>query len=46
MSLLEEQDRERIIKVVNTLDFTDKKVKEEISNGGVTPSAIIIDPYV
>jgi hypothetical protein len=30
LSLLDEQDQERIIKVVDTLDFTDKKVKNEI----------------
>jgi len=27
MSLLEERDQERIIRAVDTLDFTDKKVK-------------------
>jgi c-di-GMP-related signal transduction protein len=30
ISLLEEQDQERIIRVVDTLNLTDKKVKEEI----------------
>jgi len=32
LSLLDDQDRERIIRVVDTLDFTEKKVKKEILN--------------
>jgi hypothetical protein len=32
LSLLDEHDQERIIRVVDTLDFTDKKVKKEILN--------------
>ena len=30
MSLLDDRDRERIIKAVDTLDFADKKVKKEV----------------
>jgi hypothetical protein len=30
LSLLDEQDQERIIRVVDTLEHTEKKVKEEI----------------
>ena len=30
LSLLDDEDQERIIKVVDALEFTEKKVKEEI----------------
>jgi len=30
LSLLDDEDRERIIRVVDALEFTEKKVKEEI----------------
>jgi hypothetical protein len=32
MSLLDEQDQERIINAVDILDFTEKKIKKEIYN--------------
>jgi hypothetical protein len=32
LSLLDGQDQERIISVVDTLDFTEKKIKKEIYN--------------